>query len=423
MKVVIAIPTNGNDGREQLSGVFDWVNTHAGWEVQLIITRSNIINGQFEKAVCDADGVYLCTACENERIARFLQSLDVKMVVTDEYLVPLYQKTPSVRFLIPNNVAIGRDAAHYFNSLGRFASYGFVHGAIHYLWSMGREKGFCMAAPRKMPFFSFPSEESKWNLGEGSDFLGAPIFSFPSEENKPTHDSRFTVRQYSPAIPQDRLAAWLEMLPKPTAIFAANDITASYVLRVCSQLGLDVPHQIAVLGCDNDPLIFANTRPALSSLQLPFRKLGYRAAETLDKLLKGRKTPQRTILVSGTRLFARASSAAIPPATVLVERARTYIKEHACEGIRASDVVSYLGVSRSLLGMRFKDICGKSVIDEILDCRLAEVKRFLRETDRTILQIGRDCGFNDPDNLTRLFRKRYGVSMSEWRKKTLRPAP
>lgn len=391
MKVVIAIPTNGNDGREQLSGVFDWINTHAGWEVQLIITRSNIINGQFEKAVCDADGVYLSTACDNERIAKFLHSLNLKMVVTNEYLVPLYQGRPSARSLIPDNISIGRDAARYFNSLGRFAAYGFVHGAIHYPWSIGREEGFRAAAPQKMP-----------------------IFVFPSKEEEPVYDVTI-IGQSSPAIPQDRLSEWLKSLPKPAAVFAANDIIASEVLRVCGRLGLSIPHQITVLGCDNDPLIFANTRPALSSLQLPFRKLGYRAAETLDKLLRGRKTPQRTILISGTRLFERASSAAVPPATVLVERARTYIKEHACEGIRASDVVSYLGVSRSLLGMRFKDICGKSVIDEILDCRLTEVKRFLRETDRTILQIGRDCGFNDPDNLKRLFKKRFGVSMRDWR--------
>ncbi len=44
----------------------------------------------------------------------------------------------------------------------------------------------------------------------------------------------------------------------------------------------------------------------------------------------------------------------------------------------------------------------------------------------SILQIGRDCGFNDPDNLKRLFKKRYkkryGVSMREWRRKTTRPA-
>ena len=34
----------------------------------------------------------------------------------------------------------------------------------------------------------------------------------------------------------------------------------------------------------------------------------------------------------------------------------------------------------------------------------------------SILQIGRQAGFNDPDNLKRLFRKRFGVPMREWRK-------
>ena len=48
--------------------------------------------------------------------------------------------------------------------------------------------------------------------------------------------------------------------------------------------------------------------------------------------------------------------------------------------------------------------------------RLAEVRRLLKKSDQTILQIGRDCGFNDPDNLKRLFKRRYGVSMREWRR-------
>ena len=39
------------------------------------------------------------------------------------------------------------------------------------------------------------------------------------------------------------------------------------------------------------------------------------------------------------------------------------------------------------------------------------------ETDRRIGQIGRDCGFNDPDNLKRLFRKRFGMSMRDYRNK------
>lgn len=55
--------------------------------------------------------------------------------------------------------------------------------------------------------------------------------------------------------------------------------------------------------------------------------------------------------------------------------------------------------------------------EDILDVRLAEVCRQLEKTNHTILQIGRDCGFNDPDHLKRIFKKRYGVSMRERRKK------
>ena len=124
----------------------------------------------------------------------------------------------------------------------------------------------------------------------------------------------------------------------------------------------------------------------------------------------------RTIRIAGLHLFERGSTAHVPPATVLVEKARAYIAGHACEGTHVDDVVSHLGVSRSLLDLRFRQMCGKSVLEDILDVRLAEVRRQLVKTDHTILQIGRDCGFNDPDNLKRLFKSRYGLSMRTWRK-------
>ncbi len=79
------------------------------------------------------------------------------------------------------------------------------------------------------------------------------------------------------------------------------------------------------------------------------------------------------------------------------------------------DVVSHLGVSRSLLDIRFRQVCGKSVLEDILDVRLAEVRRQLVKTNHTILQIGKNCGFNDPDNLKRLFKKRFGMSMRDYR--------
>ena len=190
---------------------------------------------------------------------------------------------------------------------------------------------------------------------------------------------------------------------------------AYQVLRICMDEGIAVPDSLAVLGVDNDPLVCGNAHPTLSSFQLPFRDLGYKAAETLDWMLRKKNPPGRTIRVAGTHLFERGSSAHIPPATALVEKARTYIAEHACEGIRVDDVAAHIGVSRSLLDLRFRQVCDKAVLEDILDVRLSEVKRLLKKTNRTILQIGLDCGFNDPDNLKRLFKKRFGMSMRDYR--------
>ena len=388
-KVIVAIPTNGNDGREQLSGVFGYVNEHPEWEMRIIHSRTDIADGMLESALESADGIILSIAYGTTRFAdRFVNDKPrLKAVVTNDYLVPLVEGHPNCRTLLIDSVSVGRDAAHYFGSLGRFASYGFVHGAFRYPWSVERESGFRSALPRKSPLFVFPGE------GRGD------------AANDPS----------SSVISHDELGRWIEGLPKPAAVFGANDLFASEVITVCERLGIRVPQQVSVIGCDNDPLIFANTRPALTSLQLPFRELGYRAAATLGLLLKGRKPPCDTVRVSGTRLFERGSSAAVPPATLLVEKAREYIAANACSGIRASDVIEHCGVSRSLLDLRFRQIAGKSVLEDILDVRLSEVKRLLAETDLRIGQIGHDCGFNDPDNLKRLFRKRFGMSMRDYR--------
>jgi LacI family transcriptional regulator len=388
--VVVAIPTNGSDGREQMSGVFDYVKEHPHWTVQTIHMRTAITNGMLYDALKGADGLILDIAYDIERLAKTIiaENPDLKIVVTNDYLVPLFAMHPHCRSLLIDSVAVGKDAARYFNSLGRFSSYGFVHGAIRFPWSIDREEGFRSAMPRNTPLFVFPEGEP--------------------EKAKAGPDA--------PAIPLDKLAKWLVALPKPTAVFCANDLFATKVLIVCERLGLKVPNQVTVIGCDNDPLVFSNTNPPLTSLQLPFSELGYRAAATLDKLLRNRSPSRKTIRVAGTHLFERGSSVHIPPATALVEKARAYIAKHACDGIRPNDVIAHVGVSRSLLNLRFRQVCGKSINEDIIDVRLAEVRRLLKKSDQTILQVGRDCGFNDPDNLKRLFKRRYGVSMREWRR-------
>ena len=397
-RIVVAIPTNGIDGREEISGVFDYVNKHTNWEIQIISTRTDIATGMLEAALKDTDGLILAIACEITQHANklFNENPLLRVVVTNDHLVPQFAKYPRCRTLLIDSMSVGKDVAHYFCSMGRFAAYGFVHGAMHYPWSIEREEGFRSALPRGAPFFAFFPDEAAVNVPNDVATL---------------------------MISHDKLRDWLKKLPKPAAVFGANDMFAREVVTVCTQIGIKVPQQISVVGCDNDPLVCGNIYPSLSSFQLPFRELGFKSAQTLDRLLRGRNPPQHTIRVAGTHLFERGSTVHIPPATVLVEKARTFISEQACNGIRVDDVVSHLNVSRSLLDLRFRQVCGKSVLENILDVRLDEVQRQLAKTNHTILQIGRDCGFNNPDNLKILFRKRFGCTMRDWRKKHATRSP
>ena len=110
-----------------------------------------------------------------------------------------------------------------------------------------------------------------------------------------------------------RLAA-LEMLrrpDRPTAVFAANDISGLEIVRVASELGLDVPRDLSVIGFDDVPEA-SRANPPLSTIRQPMQTLGATAAKLLLSLLEGER-PQETQLRLPTRLVRRATTAPPPP--------------------------------------------------------------------------------------------------------------
>lgn len=67
----------------------------------------------------------------------------------------------------------------------------------------------------------------------------------------------------------------------PTALFCANDRTAMGAYDALRDLGLCVPEDVAVLGFDNQEVIAAYLRPALSTMALPHFEMGRWAVEHL----------------------------------------------------------------------------------------------------------------------------------------------
>jgi AraC-like DNA-binding protein len=101
----------------------------------------------------------------------------------------------------------------------------------------------------------------------------------------------------------------------------------------------------------------------------------------------------------------------------LVQRILAYLNAEALNGININDVVNKFKVSRSLLELRFRELQHESVYEAILRIRFDEVKRRLRHSDDTIAEITTACGWKNPTPAKTLFKKRFGISMREYRKK------
>ncbi len=74
---------------------------------------------------------------------------------------------------------------------------------------------------------------------------------------------------------------------RPTALFCLNDRMAMGAYDAIKERGLTIPGDIAVIGFDNQELIAAYLRPKLTTVALPFEKMGALGVQTLAALTAG----------------------------------------------------------------------------------------------------------------------------------------
>lgn len=102
--------------------------------------------------------------------------------------------------------------------------------------------------------------------------------------------------------------ALLALDPRPTAIFAGNDEMAAGVYRAAREAGLDIPHDLSVIGFDDSP-VAAKVWPPLTTVRLPIREMGAIAARKLLAQAPGAPPEGRDITVQPA-LIVRQSTAA-----------------------------------------------------------------------------------------------------------------
>lgn len=88
----------------------------------------------------------------------------------------------------------------------------------------------------------------------------------------------------------------LGLNPRPTAVFAANDLTAIGAMELLKAKNISIPDEVAVIGFD-DTILAARVTPALTTVRQPIFEMGrVTARRLLDSISKAETYPTRTIL-------------------------------------------------------------------------------------------------------------------------------
>jgi LacI family transcriptional regulator len=127
--------------------------------------------------------------------------------------------------------------------------------------------------------------------------------------NDEEHGFRYLVRAYleakGPEI--DELVRLLAAQPRPTAIFAVNDLIAMQVLQAARKVNLRVPEDLSVVGFDDQAELITQLKVPLTTVAQDTYAIGQRAAELLIKRIEGYHGPSSDDYLP-VRLITRSST-------------------------------------------------------------------------------------------------------------------
>jgi LacI family transcriptional regulator len=289
-----------------------------------------------------------------------------------------------------DELAVGELAAEHLWDRG-YRQFAFI-GSSESSWSKSREQGF-----------------ERWLRAKGT-VPGRHLFSAA------------TLPIYWPgnvARRNQRLQERVSALPKPCGILTANDVIAWFVLHAARHEHCRVPEDLGVVGVDNNPL--PNLAGlAISSVELPFREVGRRAALLLGERLQGRASTC-LIRLPPIRVVARASTDAFMTRDPLVRKAQDYVESRRHKRVTVQEVTRAVASNRMTLGSRFQRELGTTILSYVRRRRVAYAEERLRQGDASVAQVAEECGYSSTSYFSRIFKGITGSHAGSIRR--LRPRP
>lgn len=213
------------------------------------------------------------------------------------------------------------------------------------------------------------------------------------------------------------IEAWLRGLPRPCGVFTCCDAWGRVVARYARSAQLRVPEDLALLGVDNDTMECELIAPPLSSVAVPWRRIGEEAALLVRAALAGQVIVGRSVAIDPVDVVARRSSDAFAIDDALVRQAVDWIQYHADRRVTVSMVAEAVQATRQRLERRFRAHLGRTVMQEVRRTHVEAAKQLLATSRMTLPDVASRSGFTTAALLNEAFRRETGLTPGEYRRR------
>lgn len=378
-RIALLIESSRNYGRGILRGIAQYAHVHGPWS---FFAQERALHSAIPDWLRNWKGQGVIARIEDRRIGKTLSKLGC----------PVVDVLGSVRCEGIPGFDTDADAV--------------ARCAVDFLVRAGfRHFGYC--GYRGIPFSDRRAAAFAEQLAERGQAVR--VFSRP-----PSGSHIQAIEQHGLEM-EKAIAAWLRKQPKPLGLFACNDIRAQQVLNACREHEIKVPEQVAVIGVDNDDVLCSLCDPPLTSIEPDAERIGYQAAELLDRMMKGARPKSGITQIPPTRIVERTSTDVVPIEDEVTVQAVRFIRDHFIEGIAAKDVLRHVQRSRTDLEVRFRQWLKTSVRGEIQRRRMNRACQLLQQTEMSLDQIAENSGFATAAHLCRLFQRHFKQTPTQFR--------
>lgn len=379
IKILVLIDSSTEFSRRFLSGLIEYSNDQGPWKFYRLPSYFKTLYGEegIVKRIKDWEIDAIIAQWEYEEID-FLAQLNIPVFLQS-------YKNINSRFskIAGNYNSVSEMAARFFAKKG-FKNFAF-YGQKDFYWSKKRAEGYRLEVER----------------------LGGNYYYFESEILDDSYWSRSHIE----------LNNWLVSLPKPIALLACDDNFALQLTEMCSVSNIDIPDDISLMGVDNDELICNLSYPSITSIITDDRKGGFLTGKMLHYAIKNKDITPFNIIIEPVRIELRQSTEKYNFTDKYIIQVIKYIDNNFTSDLSITELIEIVPLSRRNLEKKFKEATGCSVYQYILDKKVEYISNKLLSTDKSLLDIAIEVGFNDERNAYRIFKKKTNYTPMSFRAK------